>query len=294
MILYKLSLAITDGLIFTFFSLGIYVAFNWLKFPDLTPDGSFVLGAIGYFFVANIGVNPLFGLFIAFLFASLAGCFTALLNQILKVPAFISGLLTSSALYSVCWILLAKPNQFLEKKITLLGESSSIFGQSYLLVLVAAILFLCVFLLFFFGNSIWGLRLRGIGENNNLSSDSGSSMLFYYILGLGLANGLVGISGALFIQRSFYIDINMGVGQTIVGLIGVMLGVLIARSNKSLLLMMFGICIGTIVYKIMIWLNLEMGLPAYSFKLVSALILVSVFVAIAKTKNNFLSDLRWK
>jgi hypothetical protein len=48
MIAYKLSLVLGEGLIFGLLAIGIYIAFQWLRFHDLTPDGSFVLGACAY------------------------------------------------------------------------------------------------------------------------------------------------------------------------------------------------------------------------------------------------------
>ncbi|MEL6232238.1 MAG: ABC transporter permease, partial [Cyanobacteria bacterium J06627_3] len=37
--------AIETGLLYGFLSLGVYLSFRVLKFPDLTVDGSFPLGA---------------------------------------------------------------------------------------------------------------------------------------------------------------------------------------------------------------------------------------------------------
>ncbi|MEO0459143.1 MAG: ABC transporter permease, partial [Cyanobacteria bacterium P01_A01_bin.114] len=37
--------AIETGLLYGFLSLGVYLSFRILKFPDLTVDGSFPLGA---------------------------------------------------------------------------------------------------------------------------------------------------------------------------------------------------------------------------------------------------------
>ena len=48
MLAFKLSVVLSEGLIFGLLALGVYVAFRWLRFPDLTPDGSFVFGAAVY------------------------------------------------------------------------------------------------------------------------------------------------------------------------------------------------------------------------------------------------------
>ena len=43
-VVYKLIVILTDGSLYGLLALGIYVAFQWLRFPDLTPDGSFATG----------------------------------------------------------------------------------------------------------------------------------------------------------------------------------------------------------------------------------------------------------
>lgn len=293
MLLYKLLLSITDGLVFGFFSLGIYISFKWLKFPDLTPDGSFVIGACSYYIAIDSGVPAILALVIAFFAGFITGAFTSLLNQKIRIPAFIAGLLMASALYSIGWLILKKPNQFIENNQTLISWLTGKEYNYYLLITLIILSIIAVYFLSIFGNSIWGLRLRGIGENNKLSSDLNLSRTYYYTIGLGLANSFVALSGALFTQRSFSVDINMGIGQTIVGLIGMMIGVVIAMKSKSLYSFFLSIIVGTVIYKLLIWLTLELGFPAESFKLSSAIILIFLFAIIAKYKLNVLNDLRW-
>ena len=56
---------ITEGLIFAIFSFGVYLSFQWLKFPDLTPDGSFVIGSCVYIKLVAIGYSPYLALILA-------------------------------------------------------------------------------------------------------------------------------------------------------------------------------------------------------------------------------------
>src|ERR1039458_6022923 len=99
MIAYKLSLVLGEGLIFGLLAVGIYIAFQWLRFPDLTPDGSFVLGACAYAKAVLLGVPPVVALLVAFCAGCLAGCCTAAINRFAKIPPVVAGLLVSSGLY---------------------------------------------------------------------------------------------------------------------------------------------------------------------------------------------------
>jgi putative ABC transport system permease protein len=293
MLAYKLFLILNEGLIFGILAIGIYVAFQWLRFPDLTPDGSFVLGASAYVKMVLIGFPPLLALVAAAIAGAGAGVCTAIITRFVSIPSVVSGLLVSSALYSVNWLILGKPNLFLEPKLTLVGDISGISGT---VILLFWLIFFCVAIIIglsIFSGSIWGLRSRAIGENPLLAHDLGTSESKYTVLGLALANGLVGFAGALFSQRSFSADINMGIGVTITGLAGIILGLLFTATRRKQYIILFGILIGSILHKTAIFMTLEIGIPAESFRLISSLVLVSIFFVVRKSNIEFLKGLRW-
>ncbi|MEO9850186.1 MAG: hypothetical protein ABJH72_09710 [Reichenbachiella sp.] len=293
MILYKFLLSLSDGLIFSFFGLGIFISFRWLRFPDLTPDGSFVLGGCVYVQLTSVGVPAVLAILISILCGFIAGLGTSLLNQVIRIPAFIAGLLMSGALYSINWLLLGKPNQYAEAT-QMMGHWLSGREYNHYLILISTLcLASIIFILKTYGDSIWGLRIRAVGENNILSSDLRISKLKQYAIGLGISNGLVALSGAFYVQRTFSADINMGVGQTITGLIGMIIGMLLYKKQKNLTLVFYTLAIGVIIYKLIIWISLELGLPPESFKLISSAIMVILFFMIHKLNMNFLNNLRW-
>ena len=293
MITYKLSLLLGEGLIFGLLAIGIYISFQWLRFPDLTPDGSFVFGACAYVKAVYLGVPPIIALAISICAGIIAGSFTASINRFARIPSVVAGLLVSSSLYSITWLLLGKPNQFLDPKYTLVGEVTGVQGASLLLVWLLAICLIAFALLNFFSGSIWGLRARAIGENALLAQDIGSSETRYTFLGLALANGMVALAGSLFAQRSFSADINMGIGITITGLAGMLLGLLISRSHRRLVIILSSVIAGSILHKAVIFLTLEAGMPAEAFRLISAIVLVMVFFAVRSTSLDFLRKLKW-
>ena len=293
MILNQLLLICNEGLIFAIFAFGIYLSFQWLKFPDLTPDGSFLIGACIYVKSAGIGVNPLFSILVATLSGSFCGIITACLNRFIKIPTFISGVLMSVALYSIGWLLLGKPNQFLDYKLTLVGDSVGIkYNFELLCYLIPIIGAITIFIILFY-NSIWGLRIRAIGENSNISHKITKNNTLYYFLLLAISNGIVATSGALFLQRSYSVDINMGMGQTIVGLTIMIIGMLLSYPTRKISIILLLIILGSILYKGIMFATLEFGLPAELFRLGSSLILIIVFFIMRASSLNVLKGLKW-
>jgi len=289
----QILLIITEGLIFALFAYGVYLSFQWLRFPDLTPDGSFVIGGIAYVKMVAFGMPPLLAVAASFFAGALCGVITGSLNRFIKIPPVISGLMMSIALYSVGWKILGKPNQFLENSQTLVGTVTGEQYNAMLLIYLAVIVGVIIFLLHFFSETIWGLRVRAIAENPVIAKGLTKNESGYYLFLLAISNGIVAISGSLFLQRSFSADINMGVGQTIVGLIGMMIGLMLAASNRKTYLILLLVALGSILYKAAMFATLEFGLPAELFKLISALILVVLFFAMRTSNMNILKGLRW-
>ncbi|MCK4418934.1 ABC transporter permease, partial [Candidatus Aerophobetes bacterium] len=68
--------SVEEGLLFGILTLGVYISFKVLNFPDLTVDGSYPLGAAVAGIMIFRGVNPLLTLPIAVLAGALAGLMT--------------------------------------------------------------------------------------------------------------------------------------------------------------------------------------------------------------------------
>ena len=92
--------AVELGIIYAVLALGVFVSFRVLNVPDLTADGSFVLGAAVSAVLCTFG-HPFLGIPLAFLAAAGAGCVTSLMSSKLKIQPILAGILTMLALYSV-------------------------------------------------------------------------------------------------------------------------------------------------------------------------------------------------
>jgi putative ABC transport system permease protein len=93
------------------------------------------------------------------------------------------------------------------------------------------------------------------------------------ILGLMVANGLIGLGGALVAQNNGFADVNMGVGTIVVALASIIIGEVIFTDTLTLPERLITIIIGSIFYRFVLVIVLYIGFNADDLKLVSAIIL---------------------
>ena len=204
-----ISGALELGGIFALLSLGLFISFKVLNIPDLTVDGSFTVGC-AVSAVTTLSLSPLLGILFAFISGVIAGVFTGLLITKLKINPILSGILTQTALYSLnLRIMNQTPNISLLDKSTIFTpfESENGIGK---IILIYFIVFIIVGLLSYLLKTQLGLALRACGDNEDMVRASSIDTDKMKIIGLGLANGLVGLSGALYTQQQMYADITAG------------------------------------------------------------------------------------
>jgi putative ABC transport system permease protein len=274
------------GLIYSLVSLGVYLSFRTLQFPDLTVDGSFPLGAAICAALIINGVHPL----LATVIATMGGCFfgliTAILSTHLKVLNLLAGILNMSALYSInLRIMSGKPNLSLLGHSTLftwidgIGTFISSHGSVRLMILGGIVVSLALALTYLLTTQA-GLAMRACGNNDRLARSVGVSDFGAIKMGLALSNGLVALSGALFTQTFGFADVSMGIGTIINGLASVIIGeaVLSTRTVKQAVL---ACILGSILYRMIIALALnlgDIGLEASDLNIVTAAIVTIAIV----------------
>lgn len=279
---------IAQGLLWSLLALGVYITFRVLDIADLSVEGTFPLGAA----VAATCITSGHSLVTAFVLAVLAGCVagavTGLLTTKLKIPALLSSILTMIGLYSINLRVMGRANLSLLGQTTIYswGASAGLTeAQTTLAVgLIAALLVVAV-VYWFFGTEI-GLALRATGYNPQMSRTQGVNTDSMVILGLLLSNGLVALSGALVGQSNGFADAGMGVGTIVIGLASVIIGEVLfgTRSFKNCLI---SVVLGSIVYRLVIAIVLELGMPPNDLKLFTA-----ILVAIALSLPLIQSKLR--
>lgn len=274
--------SIEQGLIFAILAIGLFITFRILDLPDLTVDGSFVTGLAicGMFCLQG---HYLMGIIMAMLGGAVCGVVTALLHTKLKIQAILAGILTMTGLYSVnLKIMNLKPTiyffdqktifTFISNKFYLLGVD---IGKMLLLLLLVA---LVIIILNLFLKTKTGLSLRATGDNFQMVRSNGVNTNKMKVIGFSVANALVALSGAIYIEYNMQASHTVGVGMLVLGLASIIIGEAIFK-NRTLLTELVAISLGAIVYRIIITFAFGLGLPASDLKLFSAIIvIVAIFI----------------
>lgn len=275
--------AVETGLIFGFVALGTYLTFRLLKFPDITVEGSFPLGAAVAATLIGAGANPFLATLLAFGAGMAAGSLTAYLNVRLKILHILCGILVAVALYSVNMRVMGRPNLPLLGVDTVFTPLQQHFGDSVLdvpMALAAACLVVMLLLNRFLASDM-GLALRATGVNERMCAAYGIATGRMKWLGLALANGLAAVGGALFAQTQGAADVNMGVGVVVVGFAAVIGGTVLIRRG-GVPGATFSVLLGAVLYRLAVAIALgvdTIGLTPSDLNLVTAALVAVALVA---------------
>ncbi|MFC2600962.1 ABC transporter permease [Treponema lecithinolyticum] len=268
--------AASQGILWGVMSLGVFITFKVLDFPDLTVDGSFALGgAVGAVAVSS-GVPPLLSLALAFVCGTAAGTVTALLHTKLKIPAILAGILTMLALYSVnIRVMGGKANIPLLGVATLMRDVSAFTGWDKNISSLASGAFFSVLIIallyWFFGTEI-GASIRATGTNERMMKAQGVNTDTMKLTGLALANGLTALSGALVAHAQGYADVGMGTGAIVIALASIIIGDVLFGTHIAFWYTLAGVVLGSVVYRIIIAAVLQLGMKSSDLKLLTACI----------------------
>ena len=277
-----------QGLLWAVMALGVYITYRVLDIADLTVEGSFPLGAAVAASMLSAGYGPIPSFLVAALAGMVAGVVTALLHTKMKIPALLAGILTMIALYSVNLRVMGKAN------LSLLGTDTTFsiirkmlsLNSAYttLVVGLLATVLVAVFIYWFFGTEI-GAAIRATGFNQQMIRAQGVDTDVTIMIGLLLSNALVAISGALVAQSNGFADVGMGTGTIVIGLASVIIGEVLfgTRSFKNSVI---SVILGSVVYRIVIAVVLQMGMPPNDLKLFTS-ILVAFALAMPLIKSKF-------
>src|SRR5699024_12298053 len=98
------------------------------------------------------------------------------------------------------------------------------------------------------------------------------------ILGIGISNGLVALSGALIAQHGGFSDVSMGIGMIIIGLASVIIGEALFGS-KTIVRATLAVILGAIIYRIVVRLALRASfLETGAMKLITAILVILVLI----------------
>lgn len=265
---------IGQGLLWGILALGLFLTFRILNFPDMTVEGTFPFGAAICISALVHGVNPIIATILSFLGGMLTGLITGLLYTKGKISVLLAGILTMTGIYSVNLRILGKANGGLLNKATLLNEKFLQRLPDNFPTIVVGLLFaiFIILLLALFLNTDLGQAFIATGDNEKMAQSLGINTDNMKILGLMLSNGLIGLSGGLLGQNGGYADVNMGIGTMVIGLAAIIIGEVV-YGNLSLTARLIAVVIGSIIYRLILLLVLQLGFSTNDFKLISAIIL---------------------
>ena len=277
--------AAAQGLIWGILAIGVFITYKLLDFSDLTVDGSICTGgAVAALLIIN-GVPVAIAMVAAFCAGALAGLVTAVLHTKMGIPPILAGILTQLALYSINLRIMGKSMLAVsvDKFPLLVSVRNQASSCLVALVFVAAIIGV---LYWFFGTEL-GCAIRATGANSNMSRAQGINTDTMKLVGLVLANGLVGLSGGLYTQYLGSVTVNMGRGAIVIGLAAVIIGeVLLGKIFRNFALRLTGVVIGAIAYYVVIALVIQLGLNTDDLKLFSAaFVAVALFIPYWKNKH---------
>ncbi len=275
MSLYEILGTVEIGLVFGLVALGAYLSFRVLDFPDLTVEGSFPLGAaVLAMLIVDAGWNPWAATFAAVVAGFCAGLTTAYLNVRFNILHILAGILLAISLYSINLRIMGGPNKPLLGSSTIFSVFDGWKAPSYMLapilifVLVAAVK---IALDLFLSTGV-GLSMRAAGANPEMAAANGVDVGRMKLLGIGIANALTALAGALFAQIFGAADAYMGIGVIIIGLASVIVGMSILPS-RTVMQATFACVIGALLYRFAVAFALNadfLGFKASDVQLVTA------------------------
>ena len=223
------------GLCYAIIALGMYIAYSVLDFPDLSTDGTFPLGGVvGTILIYKASFPPFLALFGGFVSGMIMGAVTGILHVKFGISKLLSGIIVMTALLSGTLALttVLTGNGFSTTNFSYTAYGfDGMFNDGYNVMsdeMIILVLFLIVIgakiLLDLFFKTKLGFMLTATGCNETFVTSLGCNVGNYKILGLAIANGLVGFGGALYAQLTMNYDNTSGTGKVVLSLASVIIG----------------------------------------------------------------------
>ena len=266
--------SIGQGLLWAILGVFLFLTFRILDFPDMTVEGTFPLGAAVTVTAITNGASPMLATLYGFLAGAAGGLITGLLYTKGKIPILLAGILVMTGSLSVNLRIMGGSNVSLIGKTTFFSanffqtlpkyfDSIIIGGITIITITILVILFLATNL---------GQVFIVTGDNKKMARSQGINTDNMTILSLTLSNGLVGLCGALISQSNGYPDANMGIGIIVVALASIIIGEVVFGEltlNQCLVV----VALGSIIYRFVLLLVLQLGFSTNDLNLISAIIL---------------------
>ncbi|MCL2546298.1 MAG: ABC transporter permease [Oscillospiraceae bacterium] len=288
-----LQVAVSEGLLWSLMAVGVFYTFRILNMPDLSVEGTLILGAgLAARLIAN-GGNPFVATLLAICIGAAGGFVTGILHTKLKIPSILAGILTMVGSYSVALRVMSQPNIPLNRWRTfsvfaafenLLGSLGIAVSYDTIVIIFSVIVAIAIgVLLYCFAGTEIGSAMRASGNNLQMVKAQGVNTNAMIVLCLMISNGLVGLSGALIAQYQGFAVVTMGAGTIVAGLAAVVIAEVLFKF-RSFWGRLISIALGSIIYRLVIALVLELGMNPNDLRLLTA-ITVAVALVLPQTRD---------
>lgn len=293
MLLIQAQTGIQMGLIMALAVFGLAISYRLFNFPDLTIEGSFLLGAVGIAVLNRQGWSMATSFLGAMILGALAGGITGGLHSKYNVNKFLTGIVVTAIAYSLSLRMMDGPNVGLMEVSASVDErlaSFPLIGSDFmrtvvLAVVVSAFGLLVVSLL----RSRYGLQIRVATCNPKLAESIDIRVVLSYVIGLGIANALSAMSGALLAVHQGFTDVGLGQGMLVFALASLSIGErLLSDRNMGLPMFIFvaAVC-GSMVYQCLIAWAVGAGLNPVDLKMATGFLVLLVIVLRRKNLSAF-------
>jgi len=210
---------LSQALVFTPVSFGMYISAKILKITDLAIDGSFLLGAAAFTLCSLNQLNPFVGIACALIAGAAVGLVSSAIQYKNRVQPIIAGILAVFFTHGAFFLCMKGPNVGLHG-----GSSFAQFSGISPIFLILATVMTLGFCANHALTSSTGLGLRTFGSNPQLLVQLGKKSETYRQVGLAISNACAGIAGALTAQQNGYADVSMGFGVALIGIATILIG----------------------------------------------------------------------
>jgi putative ABC transport system permease protein len=288
---YAFTGAIELGLVYGLMTLGVFITFRVLDFPDLTVDGSLPLGGAVSAVCITSGMNPWLSLLPAMAAGFVAGMITGILTTRLKILHLLASIMTMTALYSInIRVMGGRPNVPLitsptvfspvKKLVLFMGVNPWLTASFLFLILVIVVVAVLIWLM----RTEFGQALLATGDNPKMITSLGVNTSFTIVVGVGLSNSLVSLCGALVAQNQGTAEVSMGVGTIVAGLASIVVGETLF-SSRRIVFRIISVVLGSVIYRLAIAVALSMNFfkPSDLNLITAAIVVASLCLPKIKT-----------
>lgn len=266
--------SIGQGLLWAILGIALFLTFRILNFADMTVEGTFPLGAATAVAALSHGVSPWQATLLGFIAGAIAGLMTGLLYTKGKIPILLAGILVMTACLSINLRIMGGSNISLLGKKTVFSnhffESLPKYFDSVFLGLI--VILITTILLIIFLQTDLGQAFIVTGDNPFMAQSMGINPDRMIMMGLALSNGMIGLGGALIAQSNGYADVNMGIGIIVIALASIIIGEVVF-GELTLNQRLVAVILGSILYRFVLLIVLQLGFSTNDLNLLSAIIL---------------------